>query len=74
MEKKPSWKSTAFWVVAINTLISLLAALQGLISPQVFTIISACLAAAFAFANAISKLAPPPPAPGIPADYVPPRS
>lgn len=71
MEKKPSWKSTAFIINVVSILITLLGAIQQYIPPSTAAIISACLTAVFTIANAVTKLAPPaapaePAAPAIP--------
>jgi len=59
MEKKPSWKSTAFIVNVVSILITLLAAIAQYLPADTAAIISACLTAIFTIANAITKLQPP---------------
>ena len=58
MEKKPSWKSTAFIINVVGILITLLGAIQQYIPASTAAIISACLTAVFTIANAVTKLAP----------------
>jgi len=59
MEKRPSWKCTAFWVNAVTIAITVLSAVAEILTPEAAAGISAGLAAVFTIANAITKLRPP---------------
>ena len=56
MEKRPTWKSTAFILTIVTQLITVLGAIQQYLKPEIAAVLSVILTAVFAACNAYLKV------------------